>query len=143
MLTALRKFARSRPGLDARNYVTSYADREGIRNYMSESRAITKLLDQSRILINAVEWREASITAEDIDAASRMSYSGRLTYNNERKEWDYCTGSYYPVEYRKAVCALMSMCLIRYWMSEGFIVPQIHSKAVIEFGKSIANRWFK
>ncbi len=143
MLSALRKFARSRPGLDSRNYIASVHDVKGIKAYMTESREITKLLDHARILINAVDWREASISAEDIDVASRLSYSGRLTYNAERKEWDYCTGSYYPVEYRRAVCYVMSMALIQHWMREGYCVPQIQKKAVEEFGKSIGGRWFK
>lgn len=110
---------------------------------MRESREITKLLDHARVLINAVEWRDAGIKAEDIIEASRLSYSGRLTWNDERQEWDYCTGSYYPVEYRKAVCSVMAMCLIQYWFRDGFSVANIQAKAVMEFGKSIGTRWFK
>ncbi|MEB3207342.1 MAG: hypothetical protein VKK63_00305 [Synechococcus sp.] len=110
---------------------------------MSESRAITKMLEHARILINAVEWREAGIKAEDIIEAGRLSYGGRLTWSEQRQDWDYCTGSYYPVEYRKAVCSVMAMCLIQYWFRDGFKASEMHSKAVIEFGKSIANRWFK
>lgn len=143
MLTSLRKFTRSRPGLDYRNYVTSNRDSEGCKAYMRESREITQLLHHARTLINAVEFRRCEIGAEQIVNAARTAFSGRLSYNNDRKAWDYCTGSYYPVEYRKAVCAVMTMCLIQHWFREGFSVPQMHSKAVCEFGKQIAGRWFK
>lgn len=109
IIAALYKFARQRAGLDFANY-------GDVKAYRAESRSITRDLDHARTLIRAVELRD-SITAEHIIEASKRAFSGRLTITveGERVRIDYCTGQYFPTEYRRAVCAVMASCLWDYW----------------------------
>ena len=142
ILDSLHRFASQRPGLDFRNYGNAAA-------YRQESREITRDLNQARILLLAVEWRD-SITAAHIIDAARSAYSGRLTIDPETAEIKYTTGQYRPTEYRRAVCAV---CAATLWacMRDFYIPPRIEPLSVgecmrrrlrIQFGPAIANRWF-
>jgi hypothetical protein len=106
IIGALYTFINQRPGLEFGNY-------GDVPNYRAEVRAIGKDLTQARQLLRYVELR-ASITADDIIEASRRAYSGRLTItasDDGKVLIDYCTGQYWPTEYRKAVCAVMAAVL--------------------------------
>lgn len=93
--------------------------------------------------------RRDSITAEDLIEASRRAYSGRLTLNKTDKgyEIDYCTGQYWPTEYRRAACAMLAHAA---WYqlrddtkdsrSEGR--DRIQRAARREFSRAVAQRWF-
>lgn len=127
ILDALDAFVNQRPGMDPHNY-------GDWKSYRSESRSITRDLHNYRTLRRAVAWRD-SITAEDLKAAFR-AYSGRLTCKVEWHQYDaatcpgapcgdccdhrgapyrvtldYCTGQYFPTEYRKAACAVLASAL--------------------------------
>ena len=113
ILDALDRFVNQRSGMDPRNY-------GDWKSYRQESRSITKDLHNYRILRGAVGWRD-SITADDLKAAFR-AFSGRLTvkdisakYDDGSIYWafsmDYCTGQYFPTEYRKAACAVLASAL--------------------------------
>ena len=104
IIDALRDWIRQRPGLDFGNY-------GDVSAYRSELRTITKDLHHARQLLRAVELRD-SITAADLTAAFR-AYSGRmtLTEKNGKPALDYCTGQYWPTEYRKVVCAIAASAL--------------------------------
>jgi hypothetical protein len=113
ILTALRSFINQRPGLEFANYGE-------ISAYRSELRQITKDRRDALELLNAVALREP-ITAADLLAAFPRAYSGRLSITEAadgRAVLDYCTGQYWPTEYRKAVCAVLSQCLWG-WVREG------------------------
>ena len=103
ILSALDGFISQRPGLE-------FADYGDVYYYRQESRNITKDLKHARKLLRAVSWR-ASITADDLKEAFR-AFSGRLTWDGHRL--DYCTGQYWPTEYRKAVCAVLASALWSY-----------------------------
>jgi hypothetical protein len=94
ILNALRAWVAQRPGLEFGNY-------GDVAAYREEQRDIARDKKHAEILLNAVKWR-TSITADDLKAAFR-AYSGRLSWNGERL--DYCTGQYWPTEYRRAACA--------------------------------------
>lgn len=108
ILAALHRWINQRPGLDPRNYGT---DCNGWSAYRSESRSITRDLHDARQLLAAVSWR-TSIGAKALKDALRHSYSGRLTWNGE--SLDYCTGQYWPTEFRRAVCAVLASALWAY-----------------------------
>ncbi len=153
IIDALYKFISQRPGVDARNYFSDWRDVEGRRAYNSEVRSITRDLQTARLLLRQIELREISFPAEKIVEAARHSYSGRLSINVKpgtkgEIQIDYCTGQYFPTEYRKAVCALCASLL---WESKRDDLPAtIENKGEYmrkafsrEFGRGIASIWFR
>lgn len=163
LLQCLRAFISQRPGLEFCNY-------GDVSAYRSEMRSITKAKHHAETLLNAVAWRD-SITADDIIAASKGAYSGRLTI--ERTDTggfriDYCTGQYFPTEYRNAACAVLASALWKYWagnMPEAKVIQHgsasvrpmsteytydglragdwLRREARREFGRGIAQVWFR
>lgn len=103
ILRAMSVFAEQRPGLKWGNYGDA-------RAYRSESRSITRDLHDARQLLAAVGWR-SSIGAEQLRAAFR-AFSGRLSWDGTALR--YCTGQYFPTEYRRAVCAVLASALWDY-----------------------------
>jgi hypothetical protein len=141
ILAALSAWIRQRPGLDYANYGDPTA-------YRSESRDITRDLHHARELLAYIARRD-SIKAEDLIEASQRAYSGRLTLQKTATgyEIDYCTGQYWPTEYRRAACALLAHAA---WYqlrddtkdsrSEGR--DRIQRAARREFSRSVARQWF-
>lgn len=72
--------------------------------------------------------------------------NNRATISNpQRVKINYVTGQYWPTEYRRAVCALMSS-VIWAWLREDCNCKtgdDIRKAARRELGASIARRWFK
>ena len=136
IVLALSAWVSQRPGLDYRNYGDPVA-------YRAEMRSIGKDLQHARALINYVAWHD-SITAEMILDAAK---SGRLSIivKGDTVSIDYCTGQYWPTEYRPAVCRLLSS-VIWYWLRDNMLDPatgnDIRRQAARELGTSIARRWF-
>ena len=155
IVAALDAFIRQRPGLEFGNY-------GDVSSYRSEVRSIGKDLQHARALLRYVEWHD-SITAEMILSAAQ---SGRLSIkvDGNKVRVDYCTGQYWPIEYRPAVCRLLSSVIWDYWrdqcMPDGQLVHNsetgetfkryqgqragdwLRKQASREFGTSIAQRWF-
>jgi hypothetical protein len=151
IIAALDKWLRQRPGLEFGNY-------GDVSSYRSEMRSIGRDLQHARAMVNYVAWHD-SITAEMIVDAAKHSYSGRLSIaiDGDKVTIDYVTGQYWPTEYRRAVCALMSS-VIWSWLRENAppdagthdkfsnlqdVGDYIRKTAKREFGASIARRWFK
>lgn len=112
IVNALRAFIKQRPGLEFGNYGDA-------RSYNSELRSIARDKRDAEWLLDSVENID-EITADDILTAARSAFSGRLTltcgaFNEETKTYlvkiDYCTGQYWPTEYRKAVAAVCAAAL--------------------------------
>ena len=149
IVDALRKFARQRPGLEYGNYGDPVA-------YRAELRSITKDLAHAQTLLRAIDLRD-SITADDL-LAGFDAFSGRLTITERVMpggasfvQLDYCTGQYWPTEYRRAVCAVCASVLWNHWRSEsngadGLPIrstgDHIRKTARDEFGRGVASRWF-
>ena len=155
IIAALDAWIRQRPGLEFGNY-------GDVSAYRAEVRSIGKDLQHARALLRYVEWHD-SITAEMILSAAQ---SGRLSIvvDGNKVRVDYCTGQYWPTEYRPAVCRLLSSVIWDYWrdhcMPEGQLVHNsetgetfkryqgqravdwLRKQASREFGTSIAQRWF-
>lgn len=154
IVLALSAWVSQRPGLEYGNYGNA-------SSYRAEMRSIGKDLQHARAMINYVAWHE-SITAEMILDAAK---SGRLSIvvTDGAVAIDYCTGQYWPTEYRPAVCRLLSS-VIWHWMRDNMPKGQlVHNsetgetferheglrasdylrrQAARELGTSIARRWF-
>ena len=147
IINALRTFSRQRPGLEFGNY-------GDVKAYRSELRGITKDLAEAQTLLRAIELRD-SITAEDL-LRGFDAFSGRLSIDATTGRLDYCTGQYFPTEYRRAVCSVCASVLWAYWRENmpktvrggpaDYTGPSagelLHRTARNEFGRGIAGRWF-
>lgn len=153
ILKALDAFVMQRSGLDWRNY----GDGPG---YNADRRRMTQQLRDFRALARAVQWRD-SLTADDLIAAARHAYSGRLSIAElpgGKIAINYCTGQYFPTEYRAAACAVLASALWE-WQRECTIVrgaiayyphagnaqsagDWLRAKFRAEFGRGIQQRWF-
>lgn len=140
LIDALQRFVAQRPGLEFANY-------GDVSAYRSEMRSITKDRHHAEELLRAVSWRD-SITADDILYAAKHAFSGRLSITEHstypetdplRFVLDYCTGQYWPTEYRRAVCSVLSSALWAYWRDAG---DGPVGAARRELPRSIAHRWF-
>lgn len=140
ILSALDAFTSQRSGMDFRNY-------GDVKSFRAEQRRVTRDLHDYRA-IRAVVAACDSITADMILEASLSAFSGRLflQYNPIRHandsqyerdmtddEWRaaglptklevyYCTGQYFPTEYRRAACAVLASALW-YWQRENMPAP--------------------
>ena len=147
ILAALLKFARQRPRLEFGNYGNSTV---GYRTgqywpteYRAESRRITAQLRDARKLLRAVEMC-GSISAADIKEGFG-AYSGRLSWDGQRLE--YCTGQYWPTEYRAAVASVMAQVLWRFFrdcapIGTANLGEYIRAAATRQLGRPLAVRWF-
>lgn len=109
-LNALEKFINEKPELDPANYGCARwqtPDRkqwfEGYRAMQQEKRNISQ--DGTRARKALAEARNLPANWEALQDAFKQAFSGRLTYENG--ELDYCTGQYYPTEYRKAAATVL------------------------------------
>jgi len=153
ILSALAAFIRQRPGVEYGNYGDP-------KSYRAEMRSITRDRHDAERLLAAVAWRD-SIDADALLAAARCAYSGRLTVEETAKgiAIDYCTGQYFPTEYRRAVCAVLASALWSYWrenMPSQAVAsaPGTHQPGIVnagdylrktarkEFGARIQKTWF-
>ncbi len=94
----LMKFVNQRPGLDFANY-------GDVALYRAESREITadrndfyQLLSFAHVIVPELENRLTERLKND---------TGRLTIN-DKGDLQYCTGQYFPTEYRPAANRLLS-----------------------------------
>lgn len=160
IITALEAFINQRPGLEYGNYGEP-------RSYRAELRSIGKDLKHARELLRAVE--HSPITAEQLVAAfdsfsGRLSIkeelthvvrntpSGKITTEEMRVRLDYCTGQYWPTEYRRAVCAVCASALWYFKREElnaqtdnreyGSLGDEIRAYFRRSFGRGIQSRWF-
>ena len=140
LITALYAWIAQRPGLEFGNY-------GDVSAYRSELRRITKDGRDARELLRAVEM--SGITYKALQAAVQSAYSGRLTWNGKRL--DYCTGQYWPTEYRAAVAAVCSQALWGYYREDAekeaaakgvSIGDAIRGKFRRMFGRAMQRRWF-
>ena len=136
IISALQSFISQRPGMEFANY-------GNVSAYRSELRGITKTLGEARLMLRYIE-RSDSITADDILNAAK---SGRLSIaeKGDKVCIDYCTGQYWPTEYRRAVASLAASVLGAYWrdgMTGDNIGDRLRKTAKAEFGRGIAARFF-
>ena len=134
IIDALNRWIAQRPGLELGD----------VSSYRAEMRSIGKDLQHARAMVNYVAWHD-SITAEMIMSAADNGGRLTLTVNGDKVTITYVTGQYWPTEYRRAVCALMSSVIWAWLREHGNCKTgdDIRKAARRELGQSIANRWFK
>lgn len=135
MIEALYRFINQRSGIDYQNY----GERE---SFMGDYRPILKHGRHARQLLQAVALRP-SITDKELLEASR-AFSGRLQFveRDGKVGIDYCTGQYFPTEYRNAACAVLARALWDYWSPTCQTADAIRKQARRELGCGIAATWF-
>lgn len=129
-IDAMERHIAQRSGIDYRNY----GDRASL---MADYSKILKHGRDARAMLKAVRVR--TFTDAEIADALR-AYSGRLRWVDGRLE--YCTGQYFPTEYRAAACAVLASLLWNYWRESGTTAQTIRKTAAKELGRGIAGRWF-
>lgn len=99
-LLAVLGFASQNPGLD-------FADYGDVSAYRSDSRRITKAWQDVKQAVTACRY--ANVTDADIMGASKSAFAGRLEVlpHGDGFRVDYCTGQYWPTEYRYAAAAVL------------------------------------
>lgn len=127
----LDKFISQRSGIDWRDYG---GDRDA---FMGDYRPMLQAGKDARILLRWVE--NSSMTVDDMLPGFR-AFSGRLSLTENGLE--YCTGQYFPTEYRHAVCAVLSTMLWDYYRESTDTGESMRKKFVRMFGRGIARRWF-
>lgn len=141
VMSAILQFINQRPGLEFANY-------GDVSAYQQDSRRITKDKHHAERLASYVMRRD-SITAADIIEASKRAYAGRLTINSasdngESFDVDYCTGQYFPTEYRRAAACVLA-CAIWERLREdnpGTDADRIRKAARRELGNTLAREFF-
>lgn len=131
----LRAFIAQRSGLDWRNYASDWRDKSGMDALCSDRSRILQHGRDARALLSFVE--HSPIPVEFI---MRELETGRLTFDPSRNALDYCTGQYFPTEYRAAICRTLSNAIWRFYRDN--VTPDVRTFARETFGRAIASRWF-
>ena len=158
IVAALYNWIKQRPGLEYGNYGEP-------TSYRAEIRSITKDLHDARLLLRHVEL--SSVTADQLKTAFR-AFSGRLSctvkpvYASGKvavipghvigytATLDYCTGQYWPTEYRRAAAAVCASALWDHYR-EGYAASAkkdespgdaIRRNFRREYGRNFQERWF-
>jgi hypothetical protein len=110
ILAALRRFVAQRPGLEFGNY-------GDVSAYRTEVRRITKQRHDAETLLAYVE--RSGMSADTLRSGFR-AFAGRLTLTEtpDGATLDYCTGQYFPTEYREAACCVLVSALWNYWYAD-------------------------
>lgn len=136
ILQALRAFVAQRPGMDPNNYGDWTV-------YRAESSRVTRDRHHAEALLRVVELRQ-SIGPADLLAAFGSSGRCTLVVSPEGAvSVDYCTGQYFPTEYRRAVCRGLRSVLWNWYQSNGAATREAVIKAAHrDVGRTIARQWF-
>jgi hypothetical protein len=141
MLHAMKRHIAQRSGMEWGNYATGdYArSREAFMSDYRPSHLRIMLRDgkDARTMLSVLamiaEWDGDTVVANLTNG--QRAFSGRLTYDAARNEWEYVTGQYFPTEYREAACAVLASA----FRDRGYD----YEMAASTFGRGIATRWFK
>lgn len=128
----LRAFVAQRPGFDLCNYgsLSSYrADYDPVRK------------DKEAFLAMV---RYCELFSVDLLKYASENQNGRLQIDIDTGRVSYCTGQYFPTEYRAAACRFLAGAIWDYWRSECELDTwqKIYRHARNEFGKRTADRFF-
>ncbi len=135
ILDALRAFINQRSGIEFGNY-------GDVKAFRAEQRGIQKDRRAALELLRAVEL-SSEIGADELIKAAQSAYSGRLTIVETLPDRaspsvpttfaiDYCTGQYFPTEYRRAACAVLASALWEY--TREHCMPEVTSYAASPWG---------
>lgn len=125
---AMGRFIAQRSGIDCRNYGSRAGFRHDYLRILRDGR-------DARLLLRFVGLYCPNYLPE-------VLRSGRLTWDGARL--DYCTGQYFPTEYRAAACHALASAIWNWLRVECGCntAEKIQAAARREFGFGIAKRWF-
>jgi hypothetical protein len=133
-LDKLITFARQRPRLEFANY-------GDIKPYRQEAYSILKQLHRFNDLLR--EAYRVGVADADVIEAAPHAYSGRLEWNGEG--WDYCTGQYFPTEYRQAAAAVLDRAIHSKKQSQADTIPTPRFQTVSDiraYHEQTGSHWF-
>lgn len=136
---ALVNFASTRPGFN-------FADYGDVAAYRADSRAATRDLRAVRELASVASYL---VTDEEVIEAARNSRVTLESYSGEHGAGyrvSYCTGQYYPTEYRAAVARVLASAI---WSARRREVgdrpdsaSRIRRSFLFTFSRSVYRRFF-
>lgn len=137
IIQALERHIARRSGMDWRNYNGNRAA------FMGDYNPMIRAGREARQMLAYIRPR-SSIGADQLLEAMG---NGRLTYDPERREIDYCVGQYWATEYRAAACQVLARA-IRAYLREPYpgrtLNPaELYRSATRELGRGLASRWFR
>jgi hypothetical protein len=140
LLQLIAAHVNGRPGFEPGNYAT-YAD------LRRDQREATQQRSDAHAMLAAIGWRD-SIDADTIRKA--LQSGGRLTLDDDGR-LSYCTGQYYPTEFRAGACRVLAAMLWDYWRdnyysqhgNHGGAAQYVRDVARRELGRGVASRWFR
>jgi hypothetical protein len=138
IIYAIRAFVAQRSGISFQDYASGNYQQSRAA-FMQDYRPILKHGKDARALLDYVECRE-EISAEDL----KRAFCGRLSLveKGDSVAVDYVTGQYFPTEYRRAACTMLSQAIWNLWNDEKTSAEDIRKRASRRFGRGIASRWF-
>lgn len=134
---ALLIFINQRTGIDARNYFSSWNDKEGVKAFRADYNMILKMGRDARLMLNAIKWREHAVSA---DVMLEILGNGRLKFY--KNKFEFCSNQYWPIEYRAAACRFLRDCYVKAVRESCKDWQEIKARARKELGRGVANRWF-
>lgn len=171
-ICALVDFAAQNPGLDPLNYVTMHSyDSEGWSAYRSEARSIQK--DWQRFKLALCEASSLGVTDAQVIEAAKGAFSGRLEWTGQKvpacksgsdilacvahdhaseiavwisrkNTWLYCTGQYFPTEYRKAAASVLEGAIHALKANRPAVSREVFSIAALrELNEENGGLWFE
>lgn len=161
-ISQLVAFAAQNSGIEPRNYFDPYdlkigrreTYREGVRAFKSEQRSISEAWRRFKeaLCIAAAE----NVTDTEVMAEAPHAFSGRLEWkprqhtpasasaNGGEGAWHYCTGQYFPTEYRQAAIVVLEAAIRRVRQSRPPESRAITSIAALkELNKKNGGCWFE
>lgn len=113
-IVALCEFVSQRSGIEPGNYYSDWRDKSGREAYQDEIKSIGQDLKRFRTALNVAG--SEGVQDADVLAEAPHAFSGRLEWkyppeelqkDRQQGQWYYCTGQYFPTEYRKAAATLI------------------------------------
>lgn len=141
-MVKLVDYAAQNPGLEYRNYYSDWRDTNGVAAFRSESRNIQSawrrvcaavqeasnvgvtdadlIAEAPHAYSGRLEWKTTSKNMADgpcPDCGVKVGYAHKPECKGGQHTiesyWDYCTGQYWPTEYRSAVAVLIEYAIRR------------------------------
>jgi hypothetical protein len=69
--------------------------------------------------------------------------TGRLTWDDSKKRFDYCAGQYFPTEYRAAVCRALISIVMAWGCDKCRVFGNGTNFLQHQLGRGIAERWHR
>lgn len=157
-IAQLVAFAAQNSGIDPRNYFDPGYDQggSGRRAYKQEARSISKAWREFKDALTIAG--SEGVTDADVIAEAPHAYSGRLEWREPGKSyamndsgekttvlahWSYCTGQYFPTEYRAAARVLLEVAIRRVRQARPPETQKVQTIAELkELNKRNGGCWF-